>query len=593
VERPDLISRIVGRHPTLTTTLAVCEAGPPSAPKPRLLDRVRHAIGASHYSRRTEKAYVHWIKRYIFFHGKRHPAEMGAAEVTEFLTSLAVHGKVAASTQNQALSALLFLYREVLSVELPWLDGLVRAKPPQRLPVVLTREEVRTVLGKLDGVPRLMAFLLYGAGLRLLECCRLRVKDVDFGTNQVVIRDGKGNKDRVTMLPATVKAELAAHIERGREQHHADLRQGAGWVELPWALARKYPNAGREWGWQWVFPATRIYVERLTGQRRRHHLHRICPPEGGEARGPECRHRQAGHVPHLPTLVRHPPAGGQPRHPDSSGVAGPPGCDHDHDLHPRSQPRPSRRPESGRSDVSVMTRPREPRSAAGAGVLNCGATRDNTAAEGHRRVATYRQLRAGWPRPRPGDRCWTDQPSSCYAVPAISRSAARQPAQTRGRGTMRITLLAVMLSLGMVSLALGQNISLADQEMMKIRQAMTEEYAAAVARKDAVAMADHYTVDVVTAGLCPETPPVVGREAKTRQSEGLLKAGFRDYAGKIKEARILSDGSAWSTGVSEFTINGKDGAPVRVRGNWVDILRREGKEWRVSFQAFARTPCSP
>ena len=257
----------------LATALAVCEAGPASAPKPRLLDRVRHAIGARHYSRRTEKAYVHWIKRYIFFHGKRHPVEMGAAEVTDFLTSLAVHGKVAASTQNQALSALLFLYREVLSVELPWLDGLVRAKPPQRLPVVLTREEVRTVLGKLDGVPRLMAFLLYGAGLRLLECCRLRVKDVDFGTNQVVIRDGKGNKDRVTMLPATVKAELAAHIERGREQHHADLRQGAGWVELPWALARKYPNAGREWGWQWVFPATRIYVERLTGQRRRHHLH--------------------------------------------------------------------------------------------------------------------------------------------------------------------------------------------------------------------------------------------------------------------------------------------------------------------------------
>lgn len=158
---------------------------------------------------------------------------------------------------------------------------------------------------------------------------------------------------------------------------------------------------------------------------------------------------------------------------------------------------------------------------------------------------------------------------------------------------MRITLLAVMLSLGMVSLALGQNISAADQEMMKIRQAMTAEYAAAVARKDAGAMADHYTADAVTAGLCPETPPVVGREAKTRQSEGLLKAGFRDYAGKIKEARMLSDGTAWSTGVSEFTINGKDGAPARVRGNWVDILRREGKEWRVSFQAFARTPCSP
>jgi len=161
----------------------------------------------------------------------------------------------------------------VLAVDLPWLDGLVRAKPPQRLPVVLTREEVRAVLGKLDGVPRLMAFLLYGAGLRLLECCRLRVKDVDFGMNQLLIRDGKGGKDRATMLPAAVKAGLTHHIDRMREQHQADLRHGAGWVELPWALARKYPNAGRELGWQWVFPATRIYVDRGTGQRRRHHLH--------------------------------------------------------------------------------------------------------------------------------------------------------------------------------------------------------------------------------------------------------------------------------------------------------------------------------
>jgi len=216
---------------------------------------------------------VHWIKRYIFFHGKRHPMEMGAAEVAQFLTSLAVEDKVAASTQNQALSALLFLYREVLGVELPWLDDVVRAKRPQYLPVVLTRAEVRAVLGRLDGVPRLMAILLYGAGLRLLECCRLRVKDVDFAANQLVVRDGKGQKDRVTMLPAAVKAALAAHIERVRQQHQADLRQGAGWVELPGALARKYQNAGREWGWQWFFPATRIYVDRVSGQRRRHHLH--------------------------------------------------------------------------------------------------------------------------------------------------------------------------------------------------------------------------------------------------------------------------------------------------------------------------------
>jgi integron integrase len=198
---------------------------------------------------------------------------MGAPEVTAFLTSLAVHDKVAASTQNQALSALLFLYREVLGVELPWLDDVVRAKRPQHLPVVLTRDEVRAVLQRLDGVPRLMALLLYGAGLRLLECCRLRVKDVDFARNQILIRDGKGHKDRVTMLPAAVKTALALHLAGAREQHQADLRHGAGWVELPGALLRKYPNAGREWGWQWVFPATRIYVERVTGQRRRHHLH--------------------------------------------------------------------------------------------------------------------------------------------------------------------------------------------------------------------------------------------------------------------------------------------------------------------------------
>ena len=174
--------------------LAVHEAGPPASPKRRLLDRVRDAVRARHYSRRTEKAYIHWIKRYIFFHDKRHPAEMGAPDVTAFLTSLAVHDKVAASTQNQALSALLFLYREVLGVDLPWLDDVVRAKRPQFLPVVLTREEVRSVLQRLDGVQRLMALLLYGAGLRLLECCRLRVKDVDVAMNQIVIRDGKGAK---------------------------------------------------------------------------------------------------------------------------------------------------------------------------------------------------------------------------------------------------------------------------------------------------------------------------------------------------------------------------------------------------------------
>ena len=249
------------------------EAGLPEPTKPRLLDRVRAAARLRHYSRRTEAAYVAWIRRYIVFHGKRHPAELGAAEVTRFLSSLAVDGRVAASTQNQALGALLFLYRDVLEVDLPWLDGVVRAKRPERLPVVLTREEVAAVLRPLTGVPRLMASLLYGSGLRLLECCRLRIQDIDFARNQIVVRGGKGDKDRVTMLPAMLKADLARHLEAVRAQHQRDLQQGAGWVELPTALARKYPNAGREWVWQWVFPATRPYRDRETGQWRRHHLH--------------------------------------------------------------------------------------------------------------------------------------------------------------------------------------------------------------------------------------------------------------------------------------------------------------------------------
>jgi integron integrase len=242
-------------------------------PKPRLLDRVRDTVRARHYGRRTEEAYVAWIRRFILSQGKRHPAEMGAAEITQFLTALAVRARVAASTQNQALSALLFLYREVLGQQIPWLEDVVRAKRARRLPVVLTRDETRTVLDQLRGVPRLMALLLYGSGLRVLECARLRVKDVDLASNQIVVRAGKGDRDRVTMLPAAVKASLAQHLELVRRQHERDLARGAGWVELPGALMRKYPNAGREWGWQWVFPATRIYVDRVTGQRRRHHLH--------------------------------------------------------------------------------------------------------------------------------------------------------------------------------------------------------------------------------------------------------------------------------------------------------------------------------
>jgi integron integrase len=243
------------------------------APKPRLLDRVREAVRTRHYSRRTEKAYVAWTRRFVLFHGKRHPLEMGGPEVAKFLTSLAADRQVAASTQNQALSALLFLYREVLAQDLPWLDDVVRAKRTVRLPVVLTRDEVRAVIRQLRGTHRFIAILLYGAGLRLLEAVRLRVKDVDFAQNQITVRAGKGDKDRATPLPSIVIPELTAHLEAVKRQHERDVQHGAGWVELPWALARKYPNAGRKWAWQWVFPATRMYVARDTGQRRRHHLH--------------------------------------------------------------------------------------------------------------------------------------------------------------------------------------------------------------------------------------------------------------------------------------------------------------------------------
>jgi integrase len=223
---------------------------------------------------------VHWIKRYIFFHGKRHPMEMGAAEVAQFLTFLAVEAKVAASTQNQALSALLFLYREVLGVELPWLDDVVRAKRPQYLPVVLMRDEVRPVLQRLHGVTRLMAVLLYGAGLRPLECCRLRVKDLDFTTNQIVIRDGKGRKDRVTMLPAAVKAALAAHVERmraapGRPPTRRRLGRAAR------CTGAQVPERWPRVGWQWVFPATRFYVDRTNGGGAANVLCRTCHFSGG------------------------------------------------------------------------------------------------------------------------------------------------------------------------------------------------------------------------------------------------------------------------------------------------------------------------
>jgi integron integrase len=245
----------------------------PTSPKPKLLDRVRQSIRTRHYSYRTEKAYVHWIKRFIFFHNKRHPSDMAEAEIAQFLSALASESHVSASTQNQALNALLFLYREVLNKDIGYVNGVVRAKRPHRLPVVLTRQEVRSILGVLNGSDWLMALLLYGAGLRLMECLRLRVKDIDFTSNQIVVRAGKGDKDRHTMLPTAVKEPLAKHLDVIKRQHQRDLERGLGRVTLPNALERKYPNAGKEWGWQWVFPATSHYTDKITGEKRRHHLH--------------------------------------------------------------------------------------------------------------------------------------------------------------------------------------------------------------------------------------------------------------------------------------------------------------------------------
>ncbi|NUO07724.1 MAG: integron integrase [Candidatus Brocadia sp.] len=220
-------------------------------PKPKLLDQVRDAIRVKHYSMRTEEAYVYWIKRFIFYHEKRHPLHMGEAEVSKFLSHLAVEEKVSASTQNQALSAILFLYQEVLKQELGWINNVTRAKKPSHLPVVFTKEEAKSVLLRLEGTKWLMASLLYGAGLRLMECLGLRVKDMDFSYSQITVRDGKGGKDRLTMLPASLKEPLRKHLEKVKLLHEQDLKEGFGTVYLPFALAKKYPNAEREFAWQY------------------------------------------------------------------------------------------------------------------------------------------------------------------------------------------------------------------------------------------------------------------------------------------------------------------------------------------------------
>ena len=239
---------------------------------PRLLYQVRERMRRLGMARRSEEAYVGWIRRFILGNGKRHPAEMGALEIERFLTSLAVQGRVAAATQNQALSALLFLYRQVLGIELPWLDGIERAKKPQRLPVVLTRSEVVALLGELSGTHWLMSSLLYGTGMRLMECVRLRMKDVDFERREITIRQGKGGKDRRTMLPRSLMTPLQAPLVEASRIHERDLVVGSGRAWLPDALARKYPGAALERGWQYVFPASARSIDPRGGEERRHHL---------------------------------------------------------------------------------------------------------------------------------------------------------------------------------------------------------------------------------------------------------------------------------------------------------------------------------
>lgn len=244
----------------------------PETKPPKLMDRMRETLRLHHYSLRTEQAYMDWVRRYIYFHDKRHPQELGAAEVTAFLTHLAVGRKVSASTQNQAKSAILFLYKKVLEQELPWLKEIVQAKTSKRLPVVLTRSEVRSLIGQVDGTMWLVVSLLYGTGMRLLEGLRLRVKDLELERREVLVRDGKGAKDRVTVLPDNLVAPLQQQLRVAKDLHERDLAAGGGEVWMPGALAEKYPRAAKTWAWQYVFPAPSYSTDPRSGARRRHHI---------------------------------------------------------------------------------------------------------------------------------------------------------------------------------------------------------------------------------------------------------------------------------------------------------------------------------
>lgn len=242
-------------------------------PTPKLLDQVRIVARVRHFSLSTERAYVGWIKRFILFHHKKHPTEMAVAEIRQFISHLAVDAKVSASTQTVALSALLFLYRDVLKQHLPYIDHIERAKPSKKLPVVFIRNEAQAVLARLEGIHCLIACLLYGSGLRLMEAVRLRVKDIDFERAQLTVREGKGAKDRVTMLPGSMIDSLQTHLKKVRVLHQGDLKAGFGRVQLPFALARKYPDAAREWGWQYVFPSVKLSRDPRSGDEQRHHVY--------------------------------------------------------------------------------------------------------------------------------------------------------------------------------------------------------------------------------------------------------------------------------------------------------------------------------
>ncbi len=322
---------------------------PPPPGKPKLLDRVRAACRVRHYSGRTEECYLAWIKRFLFFHNPslalggrgargeggvlRHPSDMGVAEINAFLTDLAVHLHVSASTQNQAFAALLFLYQQVLQVDPGRIEGVVRAHRPKRLPVVLARDEVRTVLAHLRQSPWLVCALLYGAGLRLFEGVQLRVKDLEFARGEILVRDGKGQKDRITMLPAFLIPPLRQHLAKVADLHQRDLRQGRGRVPMPEALARKYPNADREWAWQWVFPAASHFTDRHTGQPHRWHLHESVIQRAFKTAVQAARLTKARQPAHAPPFLCHPFVGRRLRHSHSPRAARPLRREHDHDLH--------------------------------------------------------------------------------------------------------------------------------------------------------------------------------------------------------------------------------------------------------------------